>query len=309
MVNAAPYLSVARYRLAGLGVDLSNVNAVALRSTLRQATTMVNAFTNAAQLPQPFDFRGGTVTGEQHQFPLASPLVAYPGSRRVFIYQRPLRTVTAFNIQFTHNQAGNPGYEIDLNVNSDIFVNHTEGWCEIVASQPTIIGYPPIGYMFGTYVPMVYISYTYGYQNVVTDDVCEAGSPTLFYATYGSWDAIAEVEVQIDGSVVDPSTYRVNRADGSIAFTAAPTPNTEVTVSYTATLPDAIAQATGIIATDLLAKSRNMARMPGLSSMKVAEISLTRLTGDRGRYTTKNGISIPEDAAVLLGSFALGSAA
>lgn len=303
MANAAPYLSANRYALSGAGIDLSNIPAVTMRSVLRQASNMVDQFCNAAKLPTPFDFRGGTVMNELHIFPIPNPLVAYPGSRRVFVYQRPLRTVTGFSIEFTTN------YRIELSVASDIFVNTTEGWCEIVASQPTIIGYPPIGYWYGMYQPLAKLSYTYGYQFPQVGDVCEAGSPTLYFATYGSWDAVAAVEVQIDGSVVDSSTYRVNRADGTIAFTTAPTPNTEVTVSYMATLPDAIAQATGIIATDLFAKSRNMARMPGLSSMKVAEISLTRLTGDRGRYTTKNGISIPEDAAVLLGSFALGSAA
>ena len=107
----------------------------------------------------------------------------------------------------------------------------------------------------------------------------------------------------------DPSLYRVNAADGSVRFTTAPGVGVEVAASYTALLPQAVEQATGIIATDLIAKARNTQRMPGLSSMKVAEITLTRQMGDRGRYTTRGGLSIPEDAAVLLGSVNRGKAA
>jgi hypothetical protein len=262
---------------------------------------MINAWTAQAQVPQPFDFRGGTVTDEKHTFEPPNPLIAYAGSRRVFPHQLPLRTVTAFALDFTNN------YRITLDPTQDVYVNTTEGWCEIVASQPTIIGYPPIGYWYGLYQPVARISYTYGYRNAVVDDVLEAASPRLYYGSIGSWDA-ATVTVSIDG-VPQSTGYTVNATDGSVTFTTAPTPGQEVTASYTTVIPAAVEQATGIVATDLVSKARNTQRMPGLSSMKVAEISLTRLTGDRGRYVTRNGISIPEDAAVLLGSVNRGKAA
>jgi hypothetical protein len=301
---ATPYLTPKRFALGGYGIDTSFLTAPAMRASLIRATTMVNHWCNAPQIPQPFDFRGGTVTSEQHIFPIPSPLVAYPGSRRVFVFQRPLISVSRFDIQFTTN------YKISLNVGTDIYINSTEGWAEIVASQPTIIGYPPIGYWYGLYQPLAVLDYTYGYRNVITDDECDAASPMLYYATYGQWDPTVAPVVKIDGVVKTLTTdYTYNAADGSVTFTTAPAPNTTVTVTYTATLPDAIAQATGIVATDLIGKSRNTQRMPGLSSMKVAEITLTRQMGDRGRYVTQNGISIPEDAAVLLGQFAGGSAA
>jgi hypothetical protein len=220
----------------------------------------------------------------------------------VFPHQLPLRTVTAFSLQFTNT------YSLTLNAATDVYVNATEGWCEIVASQPTIIGYPPIGYWYGLYQPVATIDYTYGYRSAIVDDVLEAASPLLYYATYGQWDKTG-VSVALDGVVQSTSTYTVNAADGSVKFTTPPAPGVEVTASYTALLPPAVEQATAIIATDLIGKARNTQRMPGLSSMKVAEITLTRLTGDRGRYVTKNGVSIPEDAAVLLGSVNRGKAA
>ena len=301
---ATPYITAKRFALGGFGIDTSSLTAPMLRATLQRATTMVNTWCNAAMIPQPFDFRGGTVTGEQHIFPIPDRLVAYPGTRRVFVNQRPLVSVTAFAIKFTET------YEITLNTATDLFVNTNEGWCEIVASQPTIIGYPPIGYWYGLYQPIVQLDYTYGHSIAITDDECEAASPTLYYATYGQWSATAPV-VKIDGVTKTLTTdYTYNAADGSVTFVAGPTPGTTVTASYTTTLPDAIVQATGLIAVDLIAQSRIAARgMIGLQSLKVAEVALTQMTGRSGRYVTKNGVSIPESAAAFLGPYSLGSAA
>lgn len=301
---AAPYITPKRFALGGFGIDTTGITAPAMRATLRRASTMVNTWCNGSQVPQPFDFRGGTVTNEQHLWPLPDILVQFPGSRRVFVNQRPLRTVTAFEIQFTNN------YRITLDTATDLFVNATESWMEIVASQPTIIGYPPIGVWYGLYTPVCRVTYTYGYRQVVTDDECEAATPKLYYATYGMWDSTASIEVQIDGVVVDPANYSTNADDGSITFDTAPSPGTEVTAAYTTTLPDAISQATGLIAVDLLGQSRIAARgMVGIESMKVAEVAITQMKGTSDDYVVKNGVRIPAQAAAFLGSFALGSAA
>ena len=306
MATTQPYLSSRRFVLGGFGIDTSTINAVALRSTLRRASTLVNTWCNGAQIPSPFDFRGGTVTNEQHVFPIPNPLVAFPGSRRIFVYQRPLRTVTGFRLKFTN------AYSITLPT-TNLFVNTTEGWAEIVASQPTIIGYPPLGYWYGLYQPVAEIDYTYGHQIVVTDDECEADGPRLYYATYGSWDADAAVVVEVDGTVKTITTdYTINRTDGSITFTstAVPAPGEVVTVSYTTTLPDAIVQATGLIAVDLLGQSRIAARgMIGIQSLKVAEIALTQMQNTADDYVVKNGTRIPAQAAAFLAPYSLGSSA
>lgn len=301
-MSPSPYMTPNRFNaVAGMGIDASFLSAPQLRANLQRASAIVNAWTANAVIPEPFDFRGGTVTDEQWHFQPPNPLVAYAGSRRVFPNQRPLRTVTAFALDFTN------GYHITLNPANDIYVNATEGWFEIVASQPTIIGYPPIGYWFGLYQPVATYSYTYGYAAAHTDDVLEALSPALWYGTYGSWDP-ASVTVSVDG-VVQSSGYTVNATDGSVRFATAPAAGSDVTASYTCLIPAAVEQATAIIAADLISKARNTQRMPGLSSMKVAEITLTRLTGDRGRYVTRGGLSIPEDAAILLGQVNRGKAA
>jgi hypothetical protein len=301
---AAPYISTRRFLdVAGLGIDTSFLSLAQMRGNLARATTMVNAWTSQAQIPVPFDFRGGSVVHEQHEFAIPSPLTFGPGSRRVFVNQLPLRAVTGFSIQFT------PSYRIDLNTANDIYVNASEGWCEIIASQPTIVGFPPIGYWYGLYTPVASLDYTYGYRVPLADDPLDAVSPVLWYGSAGSWDTGSPVEVTVDGVIADPASYSVRHADGSVLFTTRPPAQAEVSATYTSLIPAAVEQATAVVAADLVGKARNTQRMPGLSSMKVAEITLERLTGDRGRYVTRNGISIPEDAAVLLGNVNRGKAA
>lgn len=299
---ATPYLSANRYKVSGYGMDTSSLAGPRLTATLRRSTTMVNAWCNAQIVPQEFDFRGGTITNEQHTFPIPNPLTAGPGSRRIFVYARPLRTVTAFALEFTNS------YRITLPP-SDLYINKTEGFAEIVASQPTIIGYPPLGYLFGLYQPIATISYTYGYSDTITDDLLDAETPRLFYGSRGSWDRSVPPVVKVDG-VVQTTGYTVSYIDGSVTFAASPAAGVEVTASYSTTLHDAIAQATGIIATDLIGQSRIAARgMVGLQSVRVAEVALTALQGTSGRYVTRNGVSIPAAAAQMLGQFALGKAA
>jgi hypothetical protein len=120
----------------------------------------------------------------------------------------------------------------------------------------------------------------------------------------------ADVEVTIDGVVIDPTDYTLNRPDGSIKFNTAPGVGTVVGASYTTLLPDAVAQATGLIATDLIGQSRIAARgLIGLQSIKVAEVAITALHPTRANTATRNGVTIPASAAAFLDSFALGSAA
>ena len=98
MANAGPYLTSNRFALGGFGIDTSGTSKVAMTATLRRATSMVNTFCNGSLLHGGFDFRGGTITNEEHIFPIPNPLVAFPGSRRVFVRNKPLKTVSAFSM-------------------------------------------------------------------------------------------------------------------------------------------------------------------------------------------------------------------
>ena len=73
-------------------------------------------------------------------------------------------------------------------------------------------------------------------------------------------------------------------------------------------LPDPIAQATGITATELLGERSLAAKdMTGLSSLKVAEVALAR--SNRGLLGMKQIDVIPREAASLLDPFIFRSVA
>jgi hypothetical protein len=296
------YCSPLRYIHGGYGVANPGT-ALSLRNKLVQASAQVDTFCNASLLPEKHDFRGGSVTGEQHVWKPPTPLLNEPGARRIFLNHRPIRTVTAFSIQYTNS------YEITLQP-SDMMVNTQAGFIEIVASQPTIIGYPPLGFWFGLYEPFSLTSYTYGWQFAVADDVLESVSPYRYMASHGSWLAGGTVTVEVDGTVVSPTDYTYDLDDGTVTFAAdaEPTPDEVATVSYTYTLPSALETATAIIATDMLGQARIAERgMIGLQSIRVAEVAITQMSPSQ--TVTRNGVTIPAAAASLLAGFVIGSVA
>jgi hypothetical protein len=296
------YCSPLRYAHGGYGVADTGTK-LSLRNKLVAASAVVDTFCNAGLQPQKHDFRGGTITNEQHVWKPPTALLNEPGARRVFLSHRPIRTLTAFSIQYTNS------YQITLQP-SDLMVNSTAGFVEIVASQPTIIGYPPLGFWFGLYEPFSLTSYTYGWQFEVADDPLEAVSPNVYMASHGSWLDGGDVTVEVAGVEIDPADFTYNTDDGTVTFTdaAEPEPDDVATVSYTYTLPSPFETATAIIATDMLGQARLAQRgMIGLQSIRVAEVAITQM--NPGQMVTKNGVTIPAAAASLLSGFAIGSVA
>jgi hypothetical protein len=300
MANVS-YLSVNRYLRGGFGIDVpADYSRATLRNKLVQATTVVNSYCGAPSQPQAFDFRGGVVTGEQHQWPYIDPLLVKSGSRRVFLNQRPLVSVESFVLQLAEN------YTVTLNPATNVVVNKMEGYAEVVALTPVISGYFPVGWNFGLWNPLAVVDYTYGWTFGVVGDECEAESPTIFTASHGNWTVASAV--YIDGVEQDPDDYTIKLDDGSITFDTEPDIDSVVTCDYTYNLPDAISQATGIVTTGLIASARMASRgMLGMQSIRVAEVALTAL--QPSQMVNKNGVSIPSEAADLLGRYTIGSAA
>lgn len=297
------YLSAARYLAGGYGMDTSGLTTVQIAQQLVRATDRVNRYCNVPKLPQPFDFRGGTMTEERHQFRVYDPLAYGPGVKRVFLNASPVQSVSAFRLDM-----GNTN-RIVIDPTTQLYVNPMENYVEIIAINPTVVGWwPP--YPLSLYEPVAVVTYDYYRRFTATGDELQAISPTLYMASFGNWLEGGDVTVEIDGVEIDPAAYTVNEFDGTITFTsaAAPTPTTEVTADYTYTLDDSIAQATGIIATDLLAKRQIAERgMIGIQSLRVAEVALTQMLP--GQTVTRNGIAIPTEAAHYLDAFVYGSVA
>lgn len=298
------YLSPARYLAGGYGADTSGMTQAAVRNVLVRATSRVNRYCNAPKLPSPFDFRGGAMIDEMHQWPIVNSLAYGPGARRVYVNATPLRTVTALSIQLGVSP------QITIDPSDQLFVNTMEGYAEIVALTPTIVGTWPLALQLGLYQPLARISYTYGRTFPVVGDVLEAESPTLYTASHGNWSSTIAPTVYVDGVEIDPTDYAINYDDGSVTFddAAEPAVQSEVSADYTYLLDDAIAQATGVVATNLLGARAMASRgMLGLQSLRVAEVALSAMSPRQ--MVTKNGATIPAEAAEYLDGFVFGSVA
>lgn len=301
----ATLLSPQRYLRGGYGLVLPDGFTMSqLRTTLIRAQDQVTRYCNAPKQPSAFDWRGGTMLNEQHQWKIINPLAYGPGARRVYTNAGPIKTCTALSLDLGKT------YLVTLDPSVDVYVNKIEQYVEIVAVNPTIAGFYPLAVNLGLYNPIARISYTYGWDFPVTGDVLEAEQPNLYSAAYGNWDSTILPTVYADGVEIDPVDYSVNYDDGAISFTSGnePTAGVEVTADYTYLCPDPIVQAIGLTATGLLGASRMAARgMTGLQSIRVAEVALTAL--QPSQMVTKNGATIPAEAASLIDGYVFGSVA
>jgi hypothetical protein len=298
---ATTLLSPRRYLRQGYGLSLPTGYTLSqLRSALIRAQNQVTRYCNAPRLPQAFDWRGGTMTDEQHQWKITNPLAYGPGARRVYVNAGPVKTCTALALDLGKT------YLVTLDPATDIYVNHIEQYVEVVAVAPTVVGFYPLAVNLGLYNPIARISYTYGWTFDVAGDVLEAESPTQFTAAYGNWSQSPPAVIYLDG-VEQGSGYTVNFDDGTVTFTTAPGVGVEVTADYTYTAPSEVVDAIGYAATAELTRTRMNARgLAGLSSLKVAEISMSVM--NPAQMVTKNGATIPVEAAALVGTYVFGSA-
>lgn len=289
----------------GYGLALPNgVTLSQLRTQLVAAQTAVTRYCNAPMQPQAFDWRGGTMTGEQHQWKIANPLAYGPGARRIYLNAGPIKSVSELQLDLGKT------YLVSLDPATDVYVNAMERYIEVVAVAPTVVGFYPLAVNLGLYNPVSRTTYTYGWSFEQAGDVMEAETPTVFSAAYGNWDQLVDPVIEIDGVEIDPADYTVNFDDGTVTFATAPSPGEEVAAYYTYTVPPAIVDAIGITATGLLGSTRNAQRgLTGLQSLRVAEVSMTMMNPGAG-MAVRNGVSIPASAAALLeGGYIFGSVA
>jgi hypothetical protein len=296
-------LSPRRYQVQGYGLALpDNFSLVQLRNALSRAQAEVNRYCNIPKQPSQFDWRGGTMTDEQHQWKIINPLAYGVGARRVYLNAGPIKAVTSFILDLGKT------YTVVITPSDGIYVNHMEQYVEIVSVNPTVVGFYPLAVNLGLYNPIARVSYTYGWDLSVVGDVLEAESPIAFWATYGNWSSVVDPIIRVAGVEVDPGDYTLDLNDGRVTFTGVTVGiGEEVTADYTYLCPDEIPQAIGLTATGLLGGARMAQRgMTGLQSIKVAEVALTAF--QPSQMVTKNGATIPAEAATLLDTFVFGSA-
>lgn len=283
-----PYVTPERYRTMGLGADLEGLEDYELRSVLSAATSLVNTYCNVPLVPQEHDFRGGTITNEQHQWSLS------PGKARVYLWHTPIKTITSLRLMVTNNQY------LDVTTN-ELFIQGGEGYAEIVALGLTSVG------LFGAALPGIGLhnpisrtSYTYGYEFPVTGEYLEPTDAWTFRAQNQFWTD-DDVTVRVEGSV-ETTGFTLDRVEGTVIFDDPVDPNDLVTLDYTYSLPRQIAQATAIAATTALAEKDLTSKGLGqLAEIAVEEVRLRRDARRTGTVVASE--ALPDSAQALLSGF------
>jgi len=261
----------------GFGVDLDVIEDFELRSVLRRASDRVNAICAVPALPQQHDFRGGTITGEEHQWRMGDG-VSQPMQRSVYLWHTPIRTVTDMRIRLTNSQ----GIVFDP---AELIV--FDKVVEIASLAMTSVG------LFGAYIvpeiglaiPRVSTDYTYGYRIPLTGETLEATDGLLYRAQDQWWDSTSTTTVYRDGTAITTG-FTIDHNEGAIVFTAAQAVDSIITADFTTKLPRGIATATGILAAEAIGETEMRGRgMSGLAAVRVGEIELQRMQQQRGGTT------------------------
>lgn len=270
------YVTPERFKTMGFGVDLDDVQDFELHAVLRRASNRVNAICAAPGLPQPHDFRGGTISGEEHFWRMGDG-VSLPAQRQIWLWHYPIKEVTQLRIRLTNSQYIQfPDTEL---VVGDRFV-------EIASLQMTSAGLfgAAIVPQIGLAKPLINVNYTYGWAIPITGETLEA-TDGLLYRAQDQWWTADDVTVYVDGSAITTG-FAIQRDEGAILFESPQTPDAVITADFVTRLPPAIATATGILAAEGLGDMEMRGRgMGNLRSIRVGEIMLEKEEAMRGGKT------------------------
>lgn len=268
-----PYLTEERLRVLGFvgNDDLEGLDSAQIKNILVAASAVVDAYCNVPRLPQPYSFRGGSVTDEEHDWFPGDSLT--PAQRRIFVRHKPIKAVSSLRIYVTNTQY------TDFSV-GELFLNKTLSAIEIVSFALTSSA--PFGAFvlpnIGLQTPLARLAYTYGYE-LVADEGLEPTDAMTYRATNQFWDSDVEVVVTRNGTIVDEADYDIDYTEGTITFEAAQVSDAFVEASYGYSLPQDIAIATGFVAYEMLTEKLLRDKgMGGVRSLRVGEITI-----DRGR--------------------------
>jgi len=295
------YLTPARFREMGLGIDTSELDDSELLSLINQATAVVNAYCNVPRIPQAHDFRGGTITGEQHtwRYPVSSLDI---GQRREYLFHWPILAITNFRIYVTNTQY------IEI-APTELMINNTERYFEVVSLAITSFG------LFNALiVPNVYLAspiskttYTYGWDLTSTDEYLSCTDGQTWRAQNQFWftDTGREPVIKKNGTT-QTTGFTVDPIEGTVVFDTNLLASDIVTATYHHKLPSEIQFGTGHIVAYLHGDAELHARgMAHLTKLRVAEVEMEkdiRRAAPQGLIQNLNAL-VPE-AALLLGGYA-----
>lgn len=280
------YMTVDRFKHAGLGSDLSGIEDWELASMLDRASALVDDYCVVPRLPSTHDFRGGSIVDESESWK--------DGQRRVFLKHRPVRTVTRFRIYATNT------VYVEIQP-GDIFVEEEEGWAEVVALSLTPVGFWSASHIVSLEDPIVKVNYTYGWSFSVTDERIYPTDAWQYRAMNQFWDSTVAPVVKKNGIVISAG-FTIDMTEGTVTFSSAQIATDVFTVTYAYTLPKDISQATGIVTAGLIAeRDLTIKGMGNLAEIQVEEVRLRRDARRTG--TVVKAESIPDTAKTLLAPF------
>lgn len=295
------YITPARVETLGLGVDLSDIEAVALRAACVRATATIDAVCNVPRLPQKHDFRGGVITGERHDWILDPD--DRPHAPRTYLFHEPVISVERHDIFATKEQ------KVSLDPDR-IVINQSAGYIEVAELALTEYGIfgAALVPLIGTYHPISETDYTYGYRFEVVDEEIEFSEGKTYQAANQFWVAGEPVVVKVNGTTKTVTTdYTVEALEGRIKFVDNQPADAIVQASYTYSLPWEIGQAAGLlVAADLGESKLRSGGMYGLDSLRVSQgggASVERVRQSRGRGAEAKATTLaqlPADIAALL---------
>lgn len=296
------YLTPERFKTMGLGVDLSDVEDVAIRSAISRASATIDAACSVPRIPQKHSFIGGVVTGERHDW-VIDPYER-PHANRVYLNHTPVVSVERIRIY-----SDNVNFvQIDVD---QVVINNSGGYIEIsslLLTQYGVFGAGIVPYI-GLFNPIIETDYTYRHEFAVVDDVAEPVDARTYQVQNQFWVPGADVEVKVDGTVVASSGYTVDGKEGWVIFGSNQPADSEVTVSYIYSLPWEISHACGLLTASDISEQDLVAKgMAGLASMSVqsgggasVEIRRNATTGG-GRASLAEG-DLPTKVRTLLSGF------
>lgn len=289
-----PYLTPERFRTAGTGIDLSEVETVSIRSAIARATAKINSYCAVPILPQQHSFRGGTIVGEEHIYPTDE--WERPRPFRLWPWHSPIRSVEALRLVWGV-QGGNETY---LDLDPDNLLISDQGYVEVSSLNLTqlVFGDAVMPYI-GLHQPIFRTSYTYGHRFVSTDEYVEPVDGRTYQAQNQFWTD-DDVEVKVAGVVVTTG-FTINRREGWVVFDTMQDPDADIRVSYTYPMPNDIQQAcTLLVARDIAEADLRAKGMEGLVSIRVKDVELRRAVAAKSTGTSGNAADMPSDAAAYL---------
>lgn len=277
-----PYVSPALYRTMGFGVDLSDVEDSDLARQLLVASSLVDRYCNQ---PRGHDFRGGTITDEQHRWEVSNGYA--PGTQRIWPDHRPVLSCSSFRIQVTNTQY------LDIS-DHYLFINKTSGYIEpvIAASSIGVWSYSAIP-VAGLVIPVAKVTYTYGYDYTISGEVLTPDGGQV-YRSANQWWTDDEVAVYKNGIALEEADYTVDRSEGTVELGVGVEVdyNDIISADYHHKLPWEVRDAVGMVATQLLGNRAIVAAgMQGISGIKVEEVEIRQSRDAQAAKTEVSGLA------------------